>query len=188
MKKSVIIVLALTLVFAAMLTSCASVAGTYTFTPAMEDVAANTQHQAFLADGVPSQLNTLKLEKDGTYTLEKKVDEDRIHLTATFYGTYTEEKGVVTLKVPTDVSWDFDWGQFIDMEYFPGVLKGQLSKGDVKIDCGRNSFNYMGGGHEPTYMFMTPYLMDSETTGDVQITLNKDGTYSYVEVASSEDE
>jgi hypothetical protein len=191
MKKSVIFILALTLIMATVLTGCggSSVVGTYTFTPAMEDVAANTQHQAFLADGVPSQVNTLVLNKDGTYSLDKKVDEDAIHLYANFTGTYTVEKGVVTLKVPTDVSWDLDWAQFIEQEYFPGVIKGQLSKGDTKIDCGRNSFNYIGGGHEPTYMFLTPYLMDSEKTGDVQITVNaKDKTFDYVAVASSEDD
>lgn len=187
MKKAITFVLSLALLCG--LTACGSnVAGTYTYSPDPTDVAGNSQHSAFLADGVPSQTNTLVLNKDNTYSLEKKIDEDAIHLDIDYTGTYTVEKGVVTLSVPTDVVWNLDWGQFIEMEYFPGLIAGQLSKGDVKIDCGRSSMNYLGGGHEPQNTFLTPYYVDSEKTGEVSVTVNKDGSFAYVAAASSEDD
>ncbi len=189
MKKTITLILALVMLCSVMLTGCGNnVAGTYTFTPNAADVATNTQHAAFLADGVPSQVNTLILDKDGNYSLEKKVDEDTIHLDITFTGAYTVKDGTVTLAVPTDAIWNVDWGTFIEQEYFSGVAAGQLSKGDEKIDCGRNSGNYMGGGHNPLFLFTTPYFLDSEETGEVNVTLNKDGTFSYVEAASTEDD
>lgn len=192
MKKNLTKIMAMMLlvvICAGILAGCGSKGPrTLTNTPDPVDVAGNSQHSAFLADAVPSQVNTLILNADGTYSLEKKVDEENIHLDIVFYGKYTESKDVVTLAVPDDVAWDLDWAQFIEMEYFPGVIKGQLSKGDTKIDCTRNSFNYIGGGHDPLYMFMTPYFLDSEATGEVQVTLNKDNTFTYIEAASSEDD
>ena len=81
MKKTLIMFLALTLMLACIggtLTACGGsrVSGTYTFTVDPTDVGGNSQHSAFLADSVPSQTNTLILNDDNTYSLEKKLDEE----------------------------------------------------------------------------------------------------------------
>ena len=196
MKKNVAKVLALILAVVScigLMTACSapSVAGTYTFTVDPTDVAGNSQHSAFLADAVPSQVNTLVLNEDGTYSLTKKLDEDSIHINIEFTGTYTFKDSDVTLAAPTDVIWDVDWGQFIEMGFFPGVLKGQLSKGDTGIMCGRiiQPDNSIGGGHDPKNMFLTPYYLDSEKTGTQDITVNKGSkTFTYAVEASSEDD
>lgn len=196
MKKTLIMFLALTLMLACIggtLTACGGsrVSGTYTFTVDPTDVGGNSQHSAFLADSVPSQTNTLILNDDNTYSLEKKLDEDTIHVDITFTGTYTVKDDVVTLSVPTDVIWNVDWGQFIEMGFFPGVLTGQLSKGDTSIECKRiiMADNSLGGGHDPLNMFLTPYYLDSEKTGEVNVTVDKSAkTFAYVEEASSEDD
>lgn len=194
MKKRMIMVLTVTMTVGTILgmSGCGGtkLVGTYTCDLEPADVAGNSQHAAFLADGVPSQTNTLVLNED-TYSLEKKIDEDSIHIDIVFTGSYSADSNTVTLAVPDDVEWNVDWGDFIEMEYFPGVLTGKLSDGDKSIECKRivQADNSLDGGHDPLNMFLTPYYVDSEKTGEVVLNVDKDSmTFTYAEESSSEDE
>ena len=105
MKKNVAKVLALILAVVScigLMSSCSapSVAGTYTFTVDPTDVAGNSQHSAFLADAVPSQVNTLVLNEDGTYSFidELTMSTEPAPTMALEIATSIDIKGTYTLE------------------------------------------------------------------------------------------
>lgn len=185
MKKGLAVLMALMLV--CVLTACGgnSIAGTYTVNLITEEISGNLTHNGYLVAIQSVQTNTLILNEDGTYSYTKVVTGNRegvggVNLSYTFIGTYTAEDMVVTLHTPTDCEFNEDWGPFTDHGFQNS--SGKHSEG-ATVQCKAES------GHEPLNMFLTPYLVDSDETGEVVITVDvENSTFSYNEVVSSDDE
>ena len=182
-----ILAFALALLMVCALTACGgggskSVAGTYTVTMDAEECANNLVHNGYLAASVPTEVNTLVLNDDNTYTYTTHITTEKngVELKYVFTGTYTNTDAEVTLEAPTDCEFSEVWGAFTDYGFLNS--SGKHSEGAV-VQCKAES------GHKPLEMFLTPYLIDSDETGDVKVTLDADNaTCTYSSVASSDDD
>lgn len=189
MKKLIVTLLAGLMVLGLVACGGPSVAGTYTHELTAEDLAGATSHNGFLSALSATQKNTLVLNEDNTYSYTKTVTAPEkdgqdlgLNLTFEFTGTYTAEENVVTLEVPTDCKFEEAWGALADAGMFLNSA-GSASNGD-KVQCKE------GETHDPLDMFLTPYYLDSTNhDSSVVVTINtEDGSFTYNEVASSDDE
>lgn len=170
-----------------------NVAGTYTKSFSSEELAGNTWHNGFITALGLSQLNTLKLNEDGSYEYTKLVakfddtgnaseDESSPQITFTFTGKYTSTNDKVTLAIPTESIFDESWGSIAEGGYITNS-SGKASAGDKVVPK-------EGEEYDPLNVFLTPYYLESgKHDQDVIVTINKDNSsFVYEEEVNSEDE
>lgn len=167
------------------LVSCggkSKVSGKYTIEFSKEEVAGNLFHNGFMVAIGATQENTLVLNDDFTYEYTKHVSqvEDRttpVNVIFRFTGKYTAKKDQVTLEVPEDVEFSAVWGT---LSAYLTEFEGVLSKGDKLPES---------EGVNPLFYFGTEFYIFYETEPvSKTVTVNKDGSYTYNEIANPEDE
>lgn len=165
--------------------------GTYTVTYDSETLASSISHNGFLMAAGISETNTLTLE-GGNYTYTKVVEsaadsEFGVKLSYTFKGTYTSKDTTVTLSVPTDGSFDENWGM-LNGQFFTntsGTLNDTVLCKDASMDDGVSG----DGSHDPSHFFNGPYYSDSGSCVEQVVTVDTaNGTLSYVSSATSDDD
>lgn len=193
MKKNLMKTLALTLAVASLSVAAISfaacgetdVSGTYKYSMDADDVAGNLYNNGFLVAVSATQENTLVLDATTmTYTLTKEVTApaNSVDLKYVFTGTYTNDGYEVTLSKATDCTFDEAWGDFIATGYLKNT-SGQASKGDMANSSGDTM-------NDPLLYFSTPYWNYGATDGnqETKVTVNTDGSFTYVITGSSDDE
>ena len=203
MKKITTLLLVLAL---AMTLTCAALAddaapaeeeGTaYTHAFAAEELAGTTDMNGFVSALALTELNTVILKDDGTYEYTKLMaylNEDgevievtsengtmRFEIRYVYTGTYTQEGDQVTMNVPEECVFLEDWGVLVDAGYMKNS-EGKASEGDRVV-------NYEGTDYDPMDNFGSQVYKFVGHDDPVSLTVNEDGTFTYNEVASSDDD
>lgn len=168
----------------------------YTCAFAAEDLAGVTDMNGFVSALALTELNTIVLKEDGTYEYTKLmgyIDEngDAVSMETengtmfakicyVYTGTYTQEGDQVTLNVPEECEFSEDWGALVDLGYMKNS-EGKASEGDRVT-------NYEGTDYDPMDNFGSQVYKFVGHDEPVSVTVNEDGTFTYNEVASSDDD
>ncbi|NOU82745.1 hypothetical protein GC101_28175 [Paenibacillus sp. LMG 31459] len=157
------------------------ISGTYSIDYTTEQLSGNLSNNGYLVAVNATQKNTLVLNKDGNYEYTKVVSGEtaKVALTYKFTGSYSNEGTAVTLKVPTDVEFNEDWGQ---------LQEAGKTNSDGKASEGATVQKAEGVSIEPSKFFSSPYYAESEAK-DVAMTVDTDNaTFTFAEATSSDDE
>ncbi len=168
----------------------------YTCTFAAEDLAGVTDMNGFVSALALTELNTIVLKEDGTYAYTKLmgyIDENGeavamesengtmfAKICYVYTGTYTQEGDQVVLNVPEECEFSEDWGALVDLGYMKNS-EGKASEGDRVV-------NYEGTDYDPMDNFGSQVYKFVGHDEPVSVTVNEDGTFTYNEVASSDDD
>lgn len=168
----------------------------YTCAFTIEELAGNTDMNGFVSASPMTELNTIVLKDDGTYEYTKllaTLNEDgevveietneatlRYEIRYVYTGTYTQEGDQVTLNVPEECEFSEDWGVLVELGYMSNS-EGKASEGDRVV-------NYEGTDYDPMDNFGSQVYKFVGHDEPVSVTVNEDGTFTYNEVASSDDD
>lgn len=204
MKKLTALLLILALVLAAFCTSAladgeetpAEEGLAYTHAFAAEELAGTTDMNGFVSALALTELNTIVLKEDGTYKYTKLmayIDENgevmevefengtmRFEIRYVYTGTFTQDGDQVTLDVPEECEFLEDWGMLVDAGYMKNS-SGLASEGTRVV-------NYEGTDYDPMDNFGSQVYKFAGHDEPVSVTVNEDGTFTYNEVASSDDD
>ena len=194
-----VLALAMTLTCAALADDAAPAEGegtAYTHAFAAEELAGTTDMNGFVSALALTELNTVILKDDGTYEYTKLMaylNEDgevievtsengtmRFEIRYVYTGTYTQEGDQVTMNVPEECVFLEDWGVLVDAGYMKNS-EGKASEGDRVV-------NYEGTDYDPMDNFGSQVYKFVGHDDPVSLTVNEDGTFTYNEVASSDDD
>ena len=168
----------------------------YTCDFAAEDLAGTTDMNGFVSALALTERNTIVLREDGTYTYTKLmayIDENGeavamesengtmfVKICYVYTGTYTQEGDQVTLNVPEECEFSEDWGALVDLGYMKNS-EGKATEGDRVV-------NYEGTDYDPMDNFDSQVYKFVGHDAPVSVTVAEDGTFTYNEVASSDDD
>lgn len=144
----IILAMAMIMSCACVLVACGkdednSVAGTYTYTNTDKgDIASYVLHTGYFSGvaGTASLKDTLTLNQDGTYVLNKYLDYgddnksgEPVHFSYTYYGTYTAEGKQVTLKACTKADYEDETGTALSGVGFTSSSKNGVTDPTEKV-------------------------------------------------------
>ena len=168
----------------------------YTCDFAAEDLAGTTDMNGFVSALALTERNTIVLREDGTYSYTKLmayIDENGeavamesengtmfVKICYVYTGTYTQEGDQVTLNIPEECEFSEDWGALVDLGYMKNS-EGKATEGDRVV-------NYEGTDYDPMDNFDSQVYKFVGHDAPVSVTVAEDGTFTYNEVASSDDD